>query len=1080
MSEPTDTTPSSSSDADGSSSEYTGGVPADSVNERALDHQDPSAHRSDLIGRFANHKVAANLLMLIMILAGIVALGKLNTQFLPTFEPDFITVRVIWPGASAEDVAKSIITPLEQQLRNLDYVKEMTSTSYQSSGIIVLEYDEGSEMGLALDQVKEFVSLVRNLPSDAEEPEITKIAFNEDVATLILATEGTLDELRPLAYQYERQLLDRGIAKVEFVGLPEQEIAIQVPAKQIANLEMSLPEIGEQVRNASRDIPAGTSGKDELARELRSVEQRRTETGFNDLVILSARQADKGNTTLKLSDFANIERRNKPSQVEVFYQDQPAVLLRVLRTPSSDTLDAAATVNKWIDETRKTLPPSVQIQAYNEAYVLIEDRINLLLKNGVGGLILVIAILFIFLNGRVAFWVAIGIPISFMGTLAVLYLAGGSINMVSMFALIMALGIIVDDAIVVGEDAMTHYVMGENPLSAAEGGARRMFVPVLSSSLTTVAAFLPLMLISGIIGNILFAIPLVIVCVIIASVIECFLILPGHLNHSFKKSHRGDPPSGLRLKLDNAFLHFRDETFRPLAEKAINNRGATLSFALAVFALSISLIIFGRIQTDFFPQPESHILLGNAKFASGTPPEKVHEFGRQLELALWQTNDDLKDDKDLIVHSVLRLNQATLDGGEHYTSGDQYTSLHVELLTPDARKVRNPEFIEQWRRNLVIPDGMEQLSITSPRGGPPGKDLDIFISGQSADVLKKAGESIAAKLATYQGVADIQDDIPYGKNQYIYSLSPLGESLGLNVADIGGQLRAAYDGQLLQVFYDENEEIEVRIVLPDNERNMSNSLENFPIVTPAGGVTPLTNVVELTHRKGLELVRHTDGQLGLHVTAEVNPAENNANVILEDMQLEFLGRIASEYGVTIDLKGRAEEQAQTGKDMMQGALIGFTLIYIILSWVFGSYSWPVAVLLAIPLGISGAILGHWLLGINLTMLSWFGFFGLSGIVINDAIILVTFYRELREQGAPIKKAIVDASCLRLRAVLLTSLTTIAGLLPLLFETSLQAQFLIPMAVSISFGLAYGTVLILFVIPTLISLIEERREKWGRT
>lgn len=1048
------------------------------------DKQDPAIHRSDLIGRFANHKVAANLLMLIMILAGVIALGKLNTQFLPTFEPDFITVRVIWPGASAEDVAKSIVTPLEQQLRNLDYVKEMTSTSYQSSGVIVLEYDEGSDMGLALDQVKEFVSLVRNLPSEAEEPEITKIAFNEDVATLILASQGTLDELRPLAYQFERQLLDRGIAKVEFIGLPDQEIAIQVTSKQIANLQMSLPNIGDQVRNASRDIPAGTSGKDELARELRSVEQRRTEAGFNDLVILSARETGQNSNTLQLSDIANVERRSKPNQVEVFYQDQPAVLLRVLRTPSSDTLEAAATVNEWMTETRKLLPPTVQIQAYNEAYVLIEDRINLLLKNGIGGLILVIAILFIFLNGRVAFWVAVGIPICFMGTLAVLYLAGGSINMVSMFALIMALGIIVDDAIVVGEDAMTHYVSGENPLQAAEGGARRMFVPVLSSSLTTVAAFLPLMLISGIIGNILFAIPLVIVCVIIASVIECFLILPGHLNHSFKKAHRGDPPSPLRLKLDSGFVRFRDETFRPLAQKSIENRGATLAFAFAVFVISISLIIFGRIQTDFFPQPEGHILLGNAKFASGTPPEKVHEFARHLEDALWKANEDLKGrqdtDEDLIVHAVLRINQATFDGGENFSQGEQYASLHVELLTPDARDVRNPEFIEQWRSNLRIPDGMEQLSITSPRGGPPGKDIDIFLSGQSAEVLKKAGETIAAKLATYQGVNDIQDDIPYGKNQYLYSLTPLGESLGLNVAEVGSQLRAAYDGQLLQVFYDENEEIEVRIVLPDNERNMSSSLENFPIVTPNGGVTPLTNVVQLSHRKGLELVRHTDGQLGLHVTAGVNPAENNGNVILEDMQIEFLDNIASEYGVSIDLKGRAEEQKKTGQDMMLGALIGFSLIYIILAWVFGSYSWPIAVLLAIPLGISGAILGHWLLGLNLTMLSWFGFFGLSGIVINDAIILVTFYRELREKGIAIKEAIVEASCLRLRAVLLTSLTTIAGLLPLLFETSLQAQFLIPMAVSISFGLAYATVLILFVIPTLISLIEERREKWGRT
>ncbi len=1029
-------------------------------------------HKEDLIGRFARHRVAANLLMLIMLLAGAVALTKLNTQFLPNFEPDFITVRVVWPGAAAEDIARSIVTPLEQELRNLDYVKEMTSTSYQSSGVIVLEYEEGSDMGLALDQVKEYVSLVRNLPSDAEEPEITKVSLNEDVATLILSSTASLDELRPLAYQYERELLDRGVAKVEFIGLPEQEIAIEVPSTQINSLQLSLPQLGQRVRNASQDIPAGTSGKNEVAKELRSTEQQRNVEGFKELVVLTTQDGSQ----LQLEDIANVSRRNKEKQVEVFYEDRPAVLLRVLRTQSSDTLKAAETLNNWLQDTRATLPPSVELDAYNEAYVLIEDRINLLIKNGLGGLILVIAILFIFLNGRVAFWVAIGIPVSFMGTLAVLYLAGGSINMVSMFALIMALGIIVDDAIVVGEDALTHYAKGENPLRAAEGGARRMFVPVLSSSLTTVSAFLPLMLISGIIGNILFAIPLVIICVIIASVIECFLILPGHLNHSFQRSFKAAQTGRLRERLDAAFNRFRDETFRPLSEKAINNRATTLVFALGVFIICITLIISGRIQSEFFPQPENHIVLGNVKFASGTPPATVRAFALHMEEALQHANEQLSPDQDLVVHSVLRINQATFDGGQNYSQGEQYASLHVELLTPDAREIRNPEIIAAWQSFITMPDGVEQLSITSPRGGPPGKDIDIFLTGQPPAVLKAAGEEIAEKLKTYRGVSDIQDDLPFGKSQYLYTLTPLGESLGLTVAELGSQLRAAFDGQLLQVFYDENEEVEVRIMLPDEERHYVRTLDNFPIVTPSGAIAQFDNVVELTDRKGLELVRHTEGRLGVHVTAGVNPAENNANVVLEEMNAEFLPRISSEFGVKIDLKGRAEEQAETGRDMMLGAGIGLTLIYIILAWVFGSYSWPLAVILAIPLGISGAILGHWLLGLNLTMLSWFGFFGLSGIVINDAIILVTFYRELREQGQPIKEAIVDATCLRLRAVILTSLTTIAGLLPLLFETSLQAQFLIPMAVSISFGLAYGTVLILFVIPALVTLIEQLKLK----
>ena len=1037
---------------------------------------DTGAHRSDLLGRFAQHRVAANLLMLIMLIAGAVSLFRLNTQFLPTFQPDYITVRVVWPGASAEDVARSIITPLEQELRSLDYVKEMKSTSYQSSGVISLEYDEGSDMGVALDQVKEHVSLVRNLPSDAEEPEISKVVLNEDVATLILSADASREELRPLAYEFERELLAEGISKVEMIGLPAQEIAIKVSTLDIERLGESLPSLGRSILNASQDIPAGTSAKDEVARELRSVEQRRDASGFRDLAVVTAREG----SSIRIGDVADVELRNKEKQVEVFYEDRPAVLLRILRTPSSDALKAAEKFNNWLSETRSTLPPTIHLDSYNEAYILIEDRINLLLKNGLGGLVLVVAILFIFLNGRVAFWVTVGIPVSFAGTLAVMYALGGSINMVSMFALIMALGIIVDDAIVVGEDALSHFTKGEDPLRAAEGGARRMLVPVMSSSLTTISAFLPLMIISGIIGNILFAIPLVIICVIIASVVECFLIMPGHLHHTFKRSMNNKEESKIRVAIDTRFNNFRDGPFRRLSEKAIKNRATTLTLAVAVFFVSIALITSGRIQFEFFPQPENHVLLGNAKFASGTPPQEVRDFARELEDALWQANASLKEkygrEDDLILHAVLRVNQATFDGGQNYQQGEQYASLHVETVTPDAREVRNPELIKTWKGFITMPDGVEQLSITSPRGGPPGKDIDIFLTGQGAEVLKAAGEELQEKLKTYTGINDIQDDIPYGKSQFLYSLNAQGEALGLSVNDIGGQLRAAFDGQLLQVFYDENEEVEVRIILPDEERNRSRTLNSFPIVTASGDTVRLDNVVTLESRKGLELVRHTEGKFGLRVTGSVDPTQNNANVILEDISETFLPQLTSRYGLSFELKGRAEEQRQTGSEMALGASIGIILIYIILAWVFGSYSWPFAVILAIPLGISGAILGHWALGLNLTMLSWFGFFGLSGIVINDAIILVTFYRELREQGQSIHEAIVNATCLRLRAVMLTSLTTIAGLLPLLFETSLQAQFLIPMAVSISFGLAYATVLILFVIPALVSKIEEVRER----
>jgi multidrug efflux pump subunit AcrB len=1032
-----------------------------------MNQEDKTVHHHDLIGRFAQHRVAANLLMLIMLIAGVVGLLKLNTQFLPNFALDFINVRVLWPGAAAEDVEQSITTPLEQEIRDLDYVKEMRSTSARGISSIIIEYEEDTDMSLALDQVKDRISLVRNLPSDAEDPQVIKINRYEDVATLIVSTSSSLEELRPLVREYERELLNRGIAKINFTGLPEEEIAIQVSSAQIHSLGRSLPELAQMIAAQSQDIPAGSTGRSEAERELRSLEKKRDVAGFKNLALLTTRNGQQ----LRLGDVADIERRPKDRSVEVFYKGDPAILMQLQRTETSDTLKAAEIFNNWLAETRPGLSPSVELHSFAEAYVLIEERIDLLLKNGLGGLILVVSILFIFLNGRVAFWVAWGIPVSFMGTLAVLYMVGGSINMVSLFALIMALGIIVDDAIVVGEDALTHYRSGEHSLQAAEGGARRMFVPVMSSSLTTIAAFLPLMLIGGIMGNILVAIPMVIICVIFASLIESFLVLPGHLRHSFHRNHHRKP-SRAREKLDHGFQHFRDNVYRPVVTAALANRMYSLLLVLCIFAFSVSLIASKRILFTFFPTPESMLVIGSVKFAAGMPPDKVKAFTRRAEEALWETNEELKKDgTNLVKHSIMRFNTASFDGGQNYQNGDQYASIQAELSSPDTRVVRNSEIVRVWESKLPVIDGLEQISITSPRGGPPGKDIDIFLRNAPPADLKAAAEKVAQALRSYDGVDNIQDDLPYGKQQFIYRLTPTGQSLGLTIADVGKQLRAAFDGQILQIFHEDEDEIEVRIILPDAERDFQSTLASFPIVTLGHQIIPAENIILLESRRGLELLRHTDGKLGIHVTAEVDAAKTNANAILNKIDETIMPGLANQFGLSYEFKGKAQEQQETSEDMELGAIIGITLIYLILAWVFASYFWPLAVMVAIPFGLTGAIIGHWLMGLDLTILSIFGFFGLSGIVVNDSIILVTFYKQLRSTGMAINDALIEASCQRLRAVLLTSLTTIAGLLPLLFETSLQAQFLIPMAVSISFGLAFATVLVLLVVPVILSLIE---------
>jgi len=567
-----------------------------------------SPHKNDIIGLFAQHPVAANLVMVIMLLSGMMALGSLNTQFFPSFEVEVVSVRVIWSGATPEDVERSIIVPLEHELRTVDGVDKITSSSSQGAGAVLLEFPEGTDMGQATDRVQERVNSVRNLPQDAEQPQVSHLSNFDPIAKMLIHGPSDMRELRMLARRFERELLAKGVAKIDITGLPAEEIAVQIPMQELQALDMSLAQVSSRIADTSRDLPAGTVGKQDVGRQLRSLSQRREVSGFEQLPLAT----DKSGQLVRVADVAQVERRPRPNQIAISYQGKPAVQLQASRSQNGDSLASARIIQDWLKETRATLPPDVQITLYDESWQLIKDRITLLLKNGSGGLILVVLILFLFLNARVAWWITLGIPVSFMAALGIVWLAGGSINMISLFALIMALGIIVDDAIVVGEDALSHYQSGEHSLEAAEGGARRMLAPVMSSSLTTIAAFIPLMIISGIIGKILFDIPFVVICVILASLVEGFLVLPGHLRHSFQNMHHRQP-SKLRQKLDNGFAAFRDRLFRPLVTAAVQHRLATIATAFAAMIFIAGLLAGGRLGFTF----QRQFRVGNSAGSGG-------------------------------------------------------------------------------------------------------------------------------------------------------------------------------------------------------------------------------------------------------------------------------------------------------------------------------------------------------------------------------------------------------------------------------------------------------------------------------
>ena len=1012
---------------------------------------------TDLLGFFAHHKVAANLLMLMLILGGFFALHKLNVRYFPSFDLDYITVRVVWSGASAEDIETSITSPLEQTLRSIDNLRELSSSSTQGVASITLELEEGSDNILALNQVKQKVDEFRNLPTDAEEPVVTSLARYEQIARLLIYGPDSLNELRNIANTLEIQLLNAGIDKIDVNGLPEQEISIQISHDTLQHLELSLDQIGQRVKELSKDLPAGSFGENDAATQLRSLAQSRNEQQFARLPVIS-----ETTQRIKLGDIAVIKRQNKKGGVTLSVNGKPAVEMVLRKAEQGDSFKSADSFHTWLSKARTQIPEDITLHVYDETWQLVSDRIHLLLVNGGSGLVLVVAILYLFLSPRIAWWVAFGIPVSFMATLLIMYFVGGSINMISLFALIMALGIIVDDAIVVGEDALTHYQMGEDSLVAAEGGARRMFAPVIASSLTTVAAFIPLMLISGPTGKILFAIPLVIVAVIIASVIESFFVLPNHLRHSFIKMERIEK-KGWQHRFNKHFEHWKNNQFRQLISCTLNHRAIALSLVFSLFIITVGLLASGRLKFQFFPSPESSMIYANIAFVPGTPKKQVDQFLNHIQQMLLKTDADLSEQNLVLTHFSSH-GSGLSSKGKAANSGDHLGSLTIELLPSDHREVRNIDFIKSWKQRIQLPAGLDNLSITTRIVGPPGQDLSVRFSGNNAQQLKLAAIDFSEIIKEIPGVSNVEDNMPYGRNQLIYKLNSRGQALGLTTAEIGQQLRTAFDGKLIQLFQDGLNEIEVRITLPENERKNLNALNYLEIVLNSGQRVPLNSVVDWSSTRGFEVLRHAEGQLAIEISAEVDAKVNNANLILADLEKSTLPSLAAKYGINYSLEGRSADQSETLADMRYGLMIGLTLIYLVLAWVFASYGWPLVVMAAIPFGLIGALLGHLFLGIDLTILSLFGFFGLSGIVINDSIILVSFYQGLLAKGMAIKEALIEASCQRLRAVILTSLTTIAGLAPLLFETSLQAQFLIPMAAAIAFGLMFSTILVLLIIP----------------
>ena len=1014
---------------------------------------------------FATHPVAMNILMVVILIAGGYVLLNINVQFFPAFNLQFVNVSTEWPGAAAEDVEISVTNRLELDLKNLDHLKNITSTSHLGGSRILLEFEQGADIRVASDDTQAVVDLViSDLPDNAKRPKVSQVRRYELIARIIV-TGQSLDQLRVLANQYRDVLLSRGIGKIKIVGLPNEEIAIQIPRQVQRDLGLSLNQFGQQIRSQSRDTSIGLSGRNDAARQLRILDQRRDEIAFEDLPVI----ADTDGRLITLGDIATIEQRPKSDQVFLSYKNKPAVELQLSRQESGDTLKSAAIVYEWLEETRPLIPPGVELNLYDDKSIALRDRIKVLVNNGIIGLILVLTVLYLFLNTRIAFWVAIGIPVALMGGISLLYVTGGTLNMITLFGFIMTIGIVVDDAIVVGEEAMTRFTENPSPVDAVVKASKRLFLPILAASLTTIFAFVPVMILSGIIGAVLYYIGLVVICVVATSLVEAFLILPGHLRLSFEKIATKSSTINAPL-VDRWFLTFRDRWYRNMLSFATDSPGIPISIGFALLILTVGLFGSGRLHYSFFPTPELNLVYTNLSFNAGTPREVVDDYLLSVEEALFETEAELGGNlvtTSLVIHGAKFAVESEAPAVDSANNG----AVIAELVQSDTREVRTTKFLHTWRNKLENVPGLETAVTISPNPGPPGRDIEVKFSSAAKHTTKDAALALTEHLHQIPGVYAVEDDTSYGRQQQIFSLTSLGQALGLSVAEISRQLRSSIEGELLQSFTAQYHDIEVNLMLPDEERHQLSELENVNVILSSGDSVPLLDVVEIQSNRGFDVLRHSDGVFSIQVSASVDSSAANTAEILNRLEAEILPKIAKDFGVNWSVGARQADQEQTEQSMKTGALIALALIYLTLAWVFGSYSWPLFVILAIPFGIVGAAWGHLFLGLSFTIITILGLIGLSGIVVNNAIVLVIFYKQNREAGMEVKQAMVEAGCQRLRPVVLSSLTTIVGLLPLLFEKSTQAQFLIPMAVTLIFGLAFSTVLVLFFIPAVLALYE---------
>lgn len=1030
------------------------------------------------IAYMTNNHVAANLLMFVFLIGGLMIGGNIKQEVFPEFEIDMVTVTVAYPGATPAEVEDAIVRPVELAVSGIDGLKRIRSTSVENVGSVIVEVLEDADTDQVLADVKSEVDRITTFPEEAEKPVISKVTNRQEVVSIMVYGEASELALRQQAERLRDDLLaTEGITQVDLAGVRPYEISIEIPEENLRKYNLTLNQVAAAVRSGSLDLAGGSLRTDGGEILIRTTEKRYTGAEYDSVVVLTRPDG----RTIHLEDIGTVKDGFSELDQESYFDGKPAAMVKVYRVGDQTPKGVSNAVRSYLDQHRAGLPSSIKVAIWDDNSIILQQRMNLLLRNGLLGLALVMIILSLFLEIRLALWVASGILISFVGSLMLVSMFDVSINMISLFAFLIILGVVVDDAIVVGENIYVHRKMGKDHHLAAYDGTREVSMAVVFAGLTTVAAFGPLLFVGGFTGNFLGVVPIIVISVLVISLIDALFILPAHLSSRFVQSTAPiwQTIERQRSRVDGFVTWLVDKTYAGSLTWATRNRYLTLAIAIAMLLVTIGVLAGGHVKFNFMPEIDADEITATLEMPPGTPYDDTRAIAMMIQRhgeAAVAHFDSLRSDgvseMDHIYTLVGQKSGQRTMGGSPNASASNIAEIIILLKDAEHRKVGSTVFAQEWRKRVGEVAGAEKLTFHSDLVGDGG-DLAIQLSHSDYNQLLAAVDRLKENLSSYEGTSEVSDSYSEGKRELRLKLRPEAASLGITEQDLAMQVRSAFFGAEALRIQRGQDEVKVMVRYPEKDRETIATIDNMRIRTPNGLEVPFYQAAYVDEGRGYNTISRTDRRRVVDITAAVDKKTANANEILADLRSGLLPQLKSDYpGLTFDFEGRTRNQQEGMRDMGRAFAFGLFLIYALLAVPFRSFTQPMVVMSAIPFGIIGAIGGHLLLGYNLSMISMFGIVALSGVVVNSSLVMIDFINQQRIAGIHVRDAIVDSGKRRFRPIVMTSLTTFFGLMPMILETSIQARFLVPMAISLGFGVLFATAITLILVPSLYLILED--------